>query len=225
VTVTSRQKQPHAQVERELRLPAVEGIAPLRSVGPIDDEHDAMAEEEPAGRPASELPLPLWPGDAVELAAQVAAVLERVHAAGAVLRFLRPELVYLELADGRPHLTGIAPRADLFVIGASAAYGAQPLFHHLFAAPEVLAMHKGITPAADVFSLCAALAVWLTGEHPFEGETVTAQLGAIAGGRGRPWRGPAELGMVLAAGLERAPRARPSLPALVRDLRAAAGEH
>jgi hypothetical protein len=224
VTVTSRQKQPHAQVERELRLPAVDGIAPLRSLGPIDDEHDAMAEEEPAGRPSSELALPLWPGDAVELSAQVAAVLERVHAAGAVLRFLRPELVYLEQADGRPRLTGIAPRADLFVIGASPVYGAKPLFEDLFAAPEVLAMRKGVTAAADVFSLCAALAVWLTGEHPFEGETGTAQLGAIVNGRGRVWRGPTALGMVLGRGLEKSPDARPTLPALVRELRAAASE-
>lgn len=223
VTVTSRQKRPHAEVARALALAPVAGLAPLRQVAPLDDEHDALAEEEPAGRPASELALPLWPGDAVELAAQVAAVLERAHATGVVLGFLRPELIYVEEAEGRPRLTGIAPRADLFVIGASAVYGARPLFDHLFAAPEVLAMQKTITPAADVFSLCAALAVWLTGEHPFEGDTPTAQLGAIASGRGRVWRGPAALGMVLGRGLEKSPAARPALAALVRELRAAGG--
>lgn len=223
VTVTSKQKVPHAQLERDLSLP-VEGIARLRQVGSLGPEHDALVEEEPHGRPSTDLALPLWPGDAVALAGELAAVLERAHAAGVVLGFLRPELVYLWDADGRPRLGGIAPRADRFVITASAAYGAKPLFDHLFTAPEVLAMQKKITPAADVFSLCAALAVWLTGEHPFEGDSPTAQMGAIAGGRGRPWRGPAGLGMALARGLERDPRARPALAELMRDLRSAADQ-
>jgi hypothetical protein len=220
VTVTSRQRAAHQQLARELAFP-VDGIAPLRYVGSLGAESDALAEEEPDGRPSSELALPLRPDEAVALATQVAAVLERVHAAGLVLRFLRPELIYVIQQDGRTALGGIAPRADLFVIGASAAYGAKPLFGQLFAAPEVLAMQKGITPAADVFSLCAALGLWLTGEHPFAGDTPTEQLGAIAGGRGRPWRGPVELGMVLAGGLERAPAARPTLPTLIANLRAA----
>ena len=224
VTVTSSQKQPLAQLEEELGW-QVAGLARLRHVGPIGDQgHHALVEEEPDGRPSSEWAMPLPPAQAVGLAAEVAAVLERAHAAGLVLGFLRPELIYLDDPDGTPGVSGIAPRADVFAMGATAVYGAKPLFDHFFAAPEVLAMRKEVTPAADVFSLCAVLAMWLTGEHPFVGDTPTEQLGAIVGGRGRLWRGPTELGMVVGRGLERDPGARPSLAGLVRDLRRAAAE-
>lgn len=220
VTVTSRQKQPLEDLADDLGY-QVDGVARLREIAPLGDSHAAMVEEEPAGRPSSEHALPLAPDVAVALAAEVAAVLERAHADGLVLIGLRPELVYLEERGGSLHVSGIAPRADLFVTGATAVYGAKPLFDQLFFAPEVLTMQKKVTAAADVFSLSAVVAVWLTGEHPFEGETPTSQLGAIVSGRGRPWRGPAGLGMALSRGLERAPGARPSLSALIAGLRAA----
>jgi serine/threonine protein kinase len=226
VTVTTRQKQPLDQLEDDLGF-IVDGLARLRHIGPVgdgdSDEYHAMVEEEPAGRPSSELPLPLPPRAAVELAAELAEVLERAHAAGLLLLFLRPELVYIDEREGALHVSGVVPRPDLFVTGATAAYGAKPLFDHLFAAPEVLAMQASVTAAADVFSLAAVVAVWVTGEHPFAGDTPTAQLGAIVNGRRRPWRGPAGLELVLARALDRRPAARPSLPALVRDLLAAAG--
>ncbi len=222
VTVTSRQKQSLERIAADLGY-EVDGIARLRHVGPLaGDSHHAMVEEEPAGRPSSELELPLAPQVAVELAAELATVVGRAHDEGLVLLGLRPELVYLAERDGGLHLSGIAPRADLFVIGATPVYGAMPLFDHLFAAPEFITMQTAaIGPAADVFALSAVVAVWLTGEHPFEGETQTAQMGAIVNGRGRPWRGPTALGMALARGLERAPRARPSLSALIAGLRGA----
>jgi hypothetical protein len=220
VTVTSRQKRPLDELADDLAF-EVEGLARLRHIAALDDETHALVEEEPPGIPTSELRLPLAPSRAVELAAEVAEVLERVHGEGLLVLFLRPELVYVEERAGAPHLTGIAPRADLFATGASAAYGAKPLFDHLFAAPEVIAMRRDVTGAADVFSLCATLAVWLTGEHPFAGDTPTAQMGSIVAGKGRVWRGPAELGMVISRGLERQPAVRPSLARLIADLRAA----
>jgi serine/threonine protein kinase len=220
VTVTSRQKRPLDLLEEELGY-QVDGVARLRDITPLGDSHASMVEEEPPGRPSTDHDLPLAPDTAVALAGELAAVLERAHGEGLVLIGVRPELVYLEERGGVLHVAGLAPRADLFVSGASAVYGAKPLFDQLFAAPEVLTMQKSVSPAADVFSLCAVLAVWLTGEHPFEGETQTAQLGSIVGGRGRPWSGPAALGMALARGLERTPRARPSLPELFAELRAA----
>lgn len=222
VTVTSRQTRPLDQLAADLRF-ELEGVAPLRHIGPVGegDEYSAMAEEEPAGRPSAELRLPLPPRVAVELAVEVAEVLERAHGEGLLLLFLRPELIYVEERGGAPHLSGIVPRPDLFVTGASAAYGAKPLFDHLFAAPEVIAMRADVTAAADVFSLCAALAVWLTGEPPFLGDTPTAQMGSIVAGRRREWRGPRALGMVLARGLERQPAARPALARLIAELRSA----
>lgn len=223
VTLTSRQKSPLEDLSDDLGY-QVEGVARLREIAPLGEQHDAMVEEEPAGRPSTEHPLPLDARTAVALAAELAAVLERAHDQGLVLLGLRPELIYLEQRGAALHLTGIAPRADLFVAGASAVYGAKPLFDQLFAAPEFLTLQKTVTPAADVFSLAAVVALWLTGEHPFVGETQTAQLGAIVNGRGRPWRGPAALGMALSRGLERAPAARPTLASLIAELRAAGND-
>jgi serine/threonine protein kinase len=221
VTVTSRQTRPLDVLADELDI-QVDGVARLRDISPLGDSHVAMVEEEPAGVPSSDHALPLRPGAAVALAGELAAVLERAHAEGLVILGVRPELVYLEERGGALHVSGLAPRADLFVTGATAVYGAKPLFDQLFAAPELLTMQTRLVgPASDVFSLAAVVAVWLTGEHPFEGETPTAQLGAIVNGRGRPWRGPAALGMALSRGLERAPAARPSLSQLIAGLRAA----
>jgi len=220
VTVTSRQKRPLDELAADLAF-EVDGLARLRQVGPIGDGADAMVEEEPPGVPTSELALPLAARAAVDLAAEVAEVLERAHGEGMLLLFLRPELTYVAAPGAAPRLSGIVPRPDLFATGASAAYGAKPLFDHLFAAPEVIAMRRDVTAAADVFSLCAALVVWLTGEHPFEGDTQTAQMGSIVGGKRRAWRGPDRLGAVLSRGLERQPAARPSLARLIADLRAA----
>jgi hypothetical protein len=224
VTMGTRQRRPAGERMRELAL-VVDGVARLRHIGPVsgpDGEFDAMVEDEPAGRPTSELALPLDPAAAVRLALEVAAVLQRAHAAGHVLRHVRPELVYADARDGL-RLTGVAPRADGFLIGVTApCYGVPALFPSIFAAPEVMAMREAPTPAADVFSLCALLAVWLTGEHPFAGDTLMDQMGAMMRNHGRPWRGPMKLGMALGPGLDPDPASRPPLARLMRSLEAAA---
>jgi hypothetical protein len=140
-----------------------------------------------------------------------------------VVRFLRPELVYVVDRPSGLELGGIAPRAEAFVAGATPCYGVGSLFDSVFAAPEVLAMAPAAA-AADTFSFAAMIGFWLTGEHPFEGDTPVAQLGAIAAGRGRMWNGPVALGMVLADGLDPDPAARPSLADLVRALERAADQ-
>ncbi len=225
VTMGTKQRRPPGDRMRELAL-AVDGVARLRHIGPAsghEDEFDAMVEDEPAGRPTAELALPLEPAAAVRLALEVAAVLQRAHAAGLVLRHLRPELIYAEARDGQLHLTGIAPRADEFLAGVSApCYGVPALFPSIFAAPEVMAMREPPTPAADVFSLCATLGMWLTGEHPFAGDTLMEQIDAMVRNRGRPWRGPMKLGMALGPGLDPDPAARPPLARLMQSLEAAA---
>ncbi len=224
VTMGTVQRRPAGERMRELAL-AIDGVARLRHIGPVaghEGEHDAMVEDEPAGRPTSELALPLEPVAAVRLALEVGAVLQRAHAAGLVLRHVRPELVYAEEREGL-RLTGIAPRADDFLIGVTApCYGVPALFSSIFAAPEVMAMREPPTPAADVFSLCATLAVWLTGEHPFAGDTLMEQMGAMMRNQGRPWRGPMKLGMALGPGLDPDPASRPPLARLLQSLESAA---
>jgi len=224
VTLTTPQARALEELRRELgyRTP---GIARLRHLGPLagpGGELAAMVEDEPSGVPSAELALPLEPPAAARLARQVAETLAAVHAGGEVIRFLRPELVYADEVAGGLRLSGIAPRAEAFVAEATPAYGMGPLFDSVFAAPEVLAMAPVVGPAADVFSLAAMVGFWLTGEHPFDGETPVAQLGAIAAGRGRMWNGPVALGMVLADGLVPHPAARPALADLVSGLERAA---
>lgn len=223
VTMGTKQSRPIEQRQRELALD-IDGVARLRHIGPVaghEEELDAMVEDEPAGRPSAELALPLAPQTTVELALELAGVLERAHSAGQVLRHLRPELIYVvERASVR--LSAIAPRADLFLSGVTTpCYGVPALFHAPFAAPEVMAMREPATPAADVFSLCAVLCVWLTGEHPFAGDTPMAQIDAMVRNQGRPWRGPMKLGIALGPGLDPDPARRPSLERITRNLCAA----
>jgi eukaryotic-like serine/threonine-protein kinase len=203
----------------------VDGIAPLVHIGPLaghDEDYHALVEVEPPGRATTDLRLPMSVVDAVLVAVDVADVLHRVHRSGRVLRYLRPELTYVEPREGGLRLTGLAPRAEPFLAGTSPCFGVPPLFDTLFAAPEVIALARDVTPAADVFSLCAALGLWLTGEHPFAGEDAISQMHAIMRQAGRVWRGPTALGMVLSAGLDRDPAHRPPLEQLATDLAAAA---
>ena len=225
VTMGTPQRRAPGERTRELAF-AVEGVAPLRYIGPVAghaSDYHAMVEDEPVGRPSSTLALPLTPAAAIELVTDVAHVLERLHATGSVVRHLRPQLIYVEHRGTAPRLSGLVPRAEQFLSDVtSPCYGVPPLFEDVFYAPEVLALAPTVTPAADVFSLCAILGLWLTGEHPFSGHTPMDQLASIYQGRGRSWRGPKELGEVLGAGLEPDPRQRPPLDRLVRDVAAAA---
>ena len=223
VTVTSGQAGPLSERRRELGYKAP-GIARLRHIGPIEGAGGlvGMVEEEPPGMPSSELPLPMPPEIAAHLARQIAGSLAAAHALAGPIRFLRPELIYVVEEDGVLGLGGIAPRAEAFLAGATPCYGVPPLFDSVFAAPEVVALAREITPAADVFSLAAVVGLWLTGEHPFAGDTPVAQLSAIAAGRGRMWNGPVALGMVLADSFDPDPAARPTLGALAAALERAA---
>lgn len=225
VTLGSPQREPIAS-RRLLLGYQVDGVAPLLHIGPLDgrgEDFCGMVEAEPAGRPAAALRVPLAPAAAVRLALDLVAILERVHQAAGPLRYLRPELIYVDDGVGG-RVTALAPRAEAFLEGATPCYGVGPLFDAVFAAPEVLALARSITPAADLFSLCAILGLWLSGEHLFEGDTPMAQMAAICTGRGRVWSGPTALGMVLAGGLDPDPAARPTLKQLAADLARAAGE-
>jgi hypothetical protein len=219
VTVGTAQARPLAELVAALAWQG-SGIAPLRVIEPIaggERELVAMVEDEPPGMPSDQLMLPVAPAAAARLARQVADALAELHASAGAVRFLRPELVYVDDGGGGPQLTALVPRAEAFLAGASPCYGVPSLFDAVYAAPEVLGLGVASAPA-DVFSLAAVVGYWVTGEHPFEGATPVAQMGAIAAGRGRLWSGPVALGMVLADALDPDPAARPPLGDLVRGL-------
>ncbi len=218
VTVAAAQRAQHDQLTRQLAYP-VEGVARLLHIGPLDGvaAHDCMVEAEPRGGPVRDLPLPLDTAVAINLAGGLIDIAARAHARGAVLAHLHPELIYVEHGErGRSAITGILPRADEFTASAgAAALTAPPMFTTSYHAPEVLGLAQPV-PASDVFAVCAIIAEWLTGQHPFEGETLAAQVISIGIGRRRPWSGPPALRALIDRGLARAPGER----LLLAELRA-----
>lgn len=222
-TMGSRQRRALDERARELSF-AAGGAPALELVGRLDDkdEYHVLVEEEPAGVRTNQLPLPLPLETIVDLAAQVAKFLDAMHAMGSVVRYLRPELIYADLNDNAK-LSGIAVRTEAFLSDViPPCYGVLPLFETIYCAPEVVAAVDIVSPAADVFSLSAIVALWRFGEHPFAGETATAQIAAL-------WQDPqpsfpewSRVGPVLADGMHRDPAARPSLDELIRRLREAA---
>ncbi len=223
VTTTNRQTRALSEVRDDLDF-GFEGVPPLCAVAPLtgsDDTHHALVEEEPVGRPSVD-GAALSTSMALTLAIELAKVVARAHAAGRILSYLRPELVYVAGEDFR--LAGFTPRPEHFIVGAAAhSSGVGPLFDTIYSAPEVLALSTHRTPAADVFSLSACLGRWLTGEHPFAGDTVQSRMMAIATGRRRKWSGPADLEPLVSAGLAADPEARPTLARFIEQLEEATG--
>jgi hypothetical protein len=111
---------------------------------------------------------------------------------------MRPELVYAN-EDG---VTGIAPRCEPFFTTAEPRdYGIAPCFDQFFMAPELLSHpDQPPSPAADVFSLCTMLALWLTGQHPFDGEGILQAM-PISSGKHRALDLPTRFRPVVENGL------------------------
>jgi hypothetical protein len=222
VTTGGKQTRPTGEVTAALRF-GVDGVARLRHIGPLEGHPsahalDAMVEDEPAGRPASELPLPLEPAAAAALAGEVGQVMGRLHQEGAALGRLVPELIYVDEVDGRWALTAIAPRAPLFLRTATLPnFGLAQLFSGAFQAPELA---TGIEPteAADAFVLGLLLASWLGGLFPFEGSDVPSQTIAINFGKRRALELPAPCDRLVDRALERSPERRIPFRELVAEL-------
>lgn len=208
VTMSSPQQRPHAELRARLGH-AVPGVAPLIAITTVTldgVDHDALVEREPDGEPLTRR----RPADPRAVGRELAAIVARAHAAGHVLGGIRPELVY---TDGA-RCTGVAPRAEPFWAGASErCYGVAPCFEQVYQSPEALAL-RPVTPASDVFSLCATLAYLLDGEPPFAGATLVDRLAAALRGAHRQLGGPA----VLRAGLAADPERRPSAAAVAAAL-------
>jgi hypothetical protein len=140
-----------------------------------------MVEAEPGGTSVSTLWRATTSAQAVRWALTLARIAADAHAAGHALVGIRPEVVYV---DG-DRVRGIAPRCEPFLATSERPeHGVAPCFDQFFLAPEVLAQpDRPASPAADVFSICAMLALWLTGEHPFEGEGMLQAMAISAGTR------------------------------------------
>ena len=185
---------------------AIPGITKLLHVGPLvtDGElpYDGLVEEEPAGQPST-LRADAWPLDrTIAVGLAVADVVRAVHARGASLGGLRPELVYLA-ADA---FTSLAPRCEPFLSATEKRnYAVPPCFATYYMSPEQLARGGAATPADDTFAIAAMLATWHTGEHPFQGE-LAANAIAIATGARRTWHGDSSLEAMVGPALVAEPK-------------------
>ncbi len=155
------------------------------------------------------------PGDAAQVAAELASALAELHASQLVHRDVTPRNVLLD-REGRPKLAdfGIARLLD----GTRLTEHGTIMGTAAYVSPEQ-ARGEVVTPSADVYSLGAVLYELLTGRPPFAADTLPALLlqrenGAVVPPRKLVPDVSLDLERTVLATLERDPKDRPSAAAL-----------
>lgn len=198
------------------------GVTPLVWLGRVADQRfdDALVEQLPAGRPASEHEK-LDEHALTRLGAELAGVLARVHEAGLVLDGLQPDLIYVT-DDGT--LSALAPRGPRFIASSKPVVTGPRSYPVPYLDRDSLILGRPTTQSTDVFALCASLFVLGTGRHPFGSLDSLQQLFAQAAtGDCEPWPGGGAFGALLARGLNPAPASRPAAAELADAFAALAG--
>ncbi|HYC77401.1 MAG TPA: serine/threonine-protein kinase [Planctomycetota bacterium] len=209
-----------ARFRREAELAAQishHHVAPVYAVGE-EGGRAYIAMKWLTGPPLDALATPVPPREVARIGAAVARALHEAHLAGIVHRDVKPANILLDAGSPTVVDFGLARAAD----DPRLTRGDVVPGTLLYVAPELLGGERRDADArSDVYSLGATLYELAVGAPPFVGESPSATVAKILGGRPRP---PTEIGardleVVLLRALDRDPARRfPDAAAFADDL-------
>jgi hypothetical protein len=227
-TTTLQQSETHSTLLTKLAFD-IEGMARLVHIGRLyarePTSYDMLVEAMPTGVPSHLARVYLSdPISVARLGIGLVAIVKTSHAAQQYLIALRPQTIYVAAEGKDISITGIAPRADRFYFSAAKPDVYTSLaFNDTFTAPEFW-LGSDAGASADVFSICAILAFWLTGRTPFRGDSFQEQTKAIMrNDRAFRLRHFGVFGQLVESGLDFGIANRPSLTELSAVLRTVVG--
>ena len=152
----------------------------------------------------------LAPADALHILAPIADALDHAHRNGIIHRDIKPANIMI-LPDGRPKLMdfGVARLEDSAASGTGQIVGSP-----YYMAPEQMSGDIAVTARADTYSLAVVTYEALTGQRPFQGDSVPAIVYKVVNENPQPPRKwnvdlPAVYDVVFARALSKDPMARP----------------
>jgi len=184
----------------------------------------AFVEELPAGLPLRHA-FPDPRSCALVLGSQVGRLLSQASRESGIFDIgLRPEYVWVELAEGAPVVTGLGGRNHAFLAAAARrrCLPTVPLFTHRYVAPEV---YRGdpFDDRALVLTLALMVAEWATGSYPFPQDDGAWGYNRLCSGHPIHLPLPAPITRLLASALHPDCNHRPDLAAFTSALEAHAG--